>query len=226
MRAKGDTLMTAAVDRCGTALSFHSPDQLALLDLLGGTTLVPVTGRNREALERVASPRFADYRIVSHGALIYAPDGKPVASWHARVNEQAIRIVDGMNMLVDVIGRRLGSNVAGLRIRVIEDGGVPVYVSVKAPVEFERVHAEEIVSLSVAVGGEWRVHCNGRNVAVLPPYADKSAAVNHVMEIKRKSDPSAVFVGVGDSLTDLPFLKLCHFAVIPRDSQIQESLWP
>jgi len=226
VRADGGVLSTAAVDRGGAPLSFHSPDQLALLDLLGEATLVPVTGRNREALDRVASPRFEDYRIVSHGALIYAPDGEPLASWHARVEEQAACVADGMRMLVDAIGRRLGADVADLRTRVIEDGGVPVYVSVKAPAQFERAHAKEIASLAVSLGGEWRVHCNGRNVAVLPPYADKAAAVTHVMEIKRESDPGMVFVGVGDSLTDLPYLKLCHFAVIPQDSQIQGALWP
>lgn len=226
LRAEGGALRAAAVDRGGAPLSFHSPDQLALLDLFAGATLVPVTGRNRVALDRVASPRFADYRIVSHGALIYAPGGKPLPSWHGRVEEQAACAGDAMRMLADLIQRRLCSDVAGLRTRVIEDGGLPVYVSVKAPADFLPGHAEEISASAVSCGGDWRVHCNGRNVAVLPPYADKAAAVAHVMEIKRRSTADAVFVGLGDSLSDLPYLKLCHFAVIPRDSQIQGTLWP
>jgi hydroxymethylpyrimidine pyrophosphatase-like HAD family hydrolase len=226
LRAEGGALQTAAVDRSGTPLSFHSPDQLELLDLLGGATLVPVTGRNREALDRVASPRFADYRIVSHGALIYAPGGEPLASWHSRIEEQAACVIEVMRTLADVSQRCLGPDVAGLRTRVIRDGGVPVYVSVKAAVDFLPDHAEEISVAAVSCGSNWRVHCNGHNMAILPPYADKAAAVAHVMQIKRQSDPGAVFVGIADSLTDLPYLKLCHYAVVPRDSQIQRTLWP
>ena len=224
-RASGRALTPAAMDRNGAPSSFHAPDQLALLHLFDQTTLVPVTGRNREALDRVSSPRFADYRIVSHGALIYTPAGEPLKSWYQRVAGEAVDVHNSMQTLVRVVGLRLGPEVPGLRARVIEDAGMPVYMSLKADEDFAPALLDEVTALARTFGNTWTVHCNGRNIAVLPPYASKAAAVAKVMEIKRKADPDAIFVGVGDSLTDLPYLKLCDFAVVPRHSQIQES-WP
>jgi hypothetical protein len=34
-----------------------------------------------------------------------------------------------------------------------------------------------------------------------------------------------LFIGLGDSATDLPFLRLCHYALTPRGSQIQVLTW-
>jgi 3-deoxy-D-manno-octulosonate 8-phosphate phosphatase KdsC-like HAD superfamily phosphatase len=34
-----------------------------------------------------------------------------------------------------------------------------------------------------------------------------------------------ITIGAGDSLTDIPFLRTCDFALVPRDSQIQLNTW-
>jgi hydroxymethylpyrimidine pyrophosphatase-like HAD family hydrolase len=219
-RAGGGELVLAATDKAGDPLSYHSPDQVALLELLGGCALVPVTGRNREALARVVSPHFDDYRIASHGALIYAPHGGPLGAWHADLLVEAARFERALQALAERTRDRFGRDTPGLRARVIEDAGIPVYVSVKVESEAILPDPRELLALASDLGKGWRIHKNGRNVAYLPPYADKARAVAHVMEIKRREDPNALFLGLGDSLSDIPFLKLCHFAMIPRDSQI------
>jgi phosphoserine phosphatase len=40
------------------------------------------------------------------------------------------------------------------------------------------------------------------------------------MERLREQYPQALFIGIGDSHTDLPFLRLCHYAMLPRVGQI------
>ncbi len=80
--ASGAVVLTeAAYDRAGVPLSFHTPAQRAMLDLLVGCEIIPVTGRNRCALDRVTSPVFHDCRITSHGAVLYGPDGEVLPSW-------------------------------------------------------------------------------------------------------------------------------------------------
>ncbi len=223
-RSGGGALIHAASDRNGTPVSFHTTDQVALLNLLGTCTLIPVTGRNRVALERVVSPRFDDYQIVSHGALIFTPEGEPYDTWHRHIAAEAARWDFALRTLAERVRRRYEQAVPDLRVRVIEDEGLPVYVSVKVNCASHIPNAVALAELASDIGDGWRIHMNGRNAAYLPPYASKERAVAQIMEIKRRADPDTVFLGLGDSLSDVAFLKLCHYAIVPRYSQIHDIL--
>ncbi len=218
-----DGLMTAAYDREGQPLSFHAPSQLALLELLADCELVPVTGRNGVALARVTSPVFRDCRITSHGACLFGPDGQVLPSWHDRLAIGAADFGPAMQHLTEAVQVLADRRPAALRVRVIEDAGFPVYVSIKGD-ESALTQAAALVA-EQPDAGVWRVHRNGRNVAVLPPFADKAAAVEHLMEMKRDLDPTRTFLGLGDSVSDLGFMKLCDFALVPGGTQIQQELW-
>jgi hypothetical protein len=57
-------------------------------------------------------------------------------------------------------------------------------------------------------------------MALLPPYADKGRAVRYVMELIREyRELSPPFIGMGDSLTDISFLRACHYALIPQNTK-------
>lgn len=223
--APASTLTEAAHDRAGIPLSFHAPQHRSLLALLSSATLVPVTGRNADALRRVQSPGFMDYRITSHGALIYTPNGDALLPRYMQVADEAIQLLPIMQDLADNLTRQLASEISQLRARIIFDSGLPVYVSVKAEQNFRLPLLDAIDEIVSPLGEGWAMHANGRNIALLPPYASKASAVACVMEIKRAENPQSVFLGVGDSLSDCAYLKLCDFAIVPRDSQIQYA-WP
>ncbi|MBK1732994.1 hypothetical protein [Thiococcus pfennigii] len=215
-------LVEAAYDRAGAPLSFHTPAQLALLDLLRRVTLIPVTGRNLRALRQVRSPRFASYRITSHGALVLGPDEDLLPSWRVLLDAQAARWAGPLAEAAALAEEFIAAERLALRSRVIEDLGVPVYVSIKGP-------PVELAFLAERIAPHWStgvVHSNDKNLALLPPFADKAAAVRHLMaEIERTLEVEPVYIGIGDSLTDLPFLRLCHFALVPQHSQIQAHAW-
>lgn len=225
-RAGDGPLTAAAHDRAGAPLSFHAPDQIALLALFEGAHLIPVTGRNGAALDRVVSPRFESFRITGHGAMIYGADGAPLASWHARVQAEAARLEPLFAALLQTLDAQFAPRAPAWRWRLIEDAAVPVYITVKAEGNVPLPEASTLQGVLDAQGlDDWRVHCNGRNAALLPPYACKAAAVRHLMELITAQEPQTLFVGLGDSSSDTPYLKLCHFALTPRNSQIHEELW-
>ena len=216
-------LTAAAHDRAGAPLSFHTPAQLALLDLLLGCEVIPVTGRNRSALDRVTSPVFRDCRITSHGAVLYGPDGEVLPSWRERLAAGTAASGPAMQALAATVAALIDGAGLALRVRVIEDAGVPVYVSIKGDGP-----ALDRAETLVREGGDerWRLHRNGRNLAALPPFADKRAAVAHLMDLKRTLDPTRTFLGIGDSVSDLGFMTLCDFAMVPCRTQIHDACWP
>ena len=215
-------LTEAAYDRTGAPLSFHTPAQIALLELLQGASLIPVTGRNLRALRQVRSPRFSSYRITSHGALVLGPDEDLLPSWRAGLHHQASEWAGPLAEVAAIADELIATERLALRSRVIDDLGIPVYVSIKGP-------PVELSLLAERIAPHWGtgvVHSNDKNLALLPPFADKAAAVRHVMaEIEGTVEAPPVYIGIGDSLTDLPFLRLCHFALVPQHSQIQAQAW-
>jgi len=221
-KCRQQPLIPAALDRAGTAHSFHTPQQSALLDLFAEATLIPVTGRNLDALRRVTSPRFSSYRITSHGALVLGPDERPLQEWQTALDEQLPRWGSRLAAVAELAQGHIRERGYHLRTRIIEDLGFPVYLSVKGPPD----ELEELARLLAAAWIEGVVHMNDRNLALLPPFADKAAAVRYLMaRIEASGSSKPVFIGIGDSLTDLSFLRLCHFALVPQHSQIQERTW-
>lgn len=212
----------AAYGKEGQALSFHTEEQLALLGLFGTATLIPVTGRNLAALKRVRSIQFSWVRVTSHGALVFGADERLLPSWQrvleaelpawsARLDEAAARAHD-----------RIKSERLSLRAKVIYDQDIPVYVSIKG----ERDEIAKMAETFKLLWQEGIIHRNGHNMALLPPFACKARAVEHVMDlIRADAAVPPLFVGLGDSLTDVPFLKLCHFALTPQGSQIHQEAW-
>lgn len=215
-------LMDAAADRQGNPLSYFSEAQRGLLDLLRQATLIPVTGRNTSALQRVHLS-FDSYRITGHGAMVSDAAGKPVDEWVAinQVDYQTWR--ESMEAAVDWVQQRIARDKLALRCRLIEDQGLPVYVSIKGDETLLAQLETTLKAFWVSPPGE--IHRNGHNMALLPPFANKARAVSYLMQRFRKTYASPLFIGLGDSLSDLPFMRLCHFAITPHASQIQETTW-
>jgi len=215
------TLHTLAVDRQGQPLSFATDAQQTLLAWLDHGVVIPVTGRNSAALARVRV-RFPSFRITSHGAMVVGPDGNPDQRWLALLEESLVHWQSRLNTaLAELEARRQRQRLA-LRLRIIEDQGLPCYLSVKG-------EAADLETLEAAMGELWEpalMHRNGENMALLPAFASKLRAVEFVLARLAEQDVRPLVIGLGDSLTDLPFLRLCDYAMIPRRSQIQERLWP
>jgi hydroxymethylpyrimidine pyrophosphatase-like HAD family hydrolase len=219
-------LTEAAVDREGRPLSFHSQEQLLLLQIFKPCTLIPVTGRNLEALGRIRSPSFSSYRITSHGALVWHANNILIPDWKRKVEQEAVIWEPRMQHLLAAIeDYHKAERIEDLRFRIIYDSGIPVYLSIKGNPKQISVVEKVISPLWVQeMGGV--IHCNDRNMALLPPYADKGKAVRYVMELIRGyCEFSPLFIGMGDSLTDISFLRACHYALTPQNSQIHQEIW-
>ncbi|WP_237067149.1 hypothetical protein [Microbulbifer guangxiensis] len=220
----------AALDKKGVPQSFLTSQQSALISLFSsqGASIIPVTGRNQAAFDRhVLNPDlFSGLRILSHGAIVSDCGGRLYEPWRDYLLD---------NYDLEDWGRKLKSALTKvqslitslslrLRSRVISEHGIVAYVSIKAD---NYDHAESLLmilknEIATALPSGFRVHSNGNNLALLAPYASKECAVRFVIN-ELKLSANDLVIGLGDSITDFPFLRETHFGMFPIGSQIDRG---
>ncbi|HYW14667.1 MAG TPA: hypothetical protein VE891_00745 [Allosphingosinicella sp.] len=205
--------------RDGSALSYATPRQLNFISWLSETAwLVPVTARSRDALERVRIEMGA--AICAHGGMIIGGNGRPEPEWVGHVARAA---APHMAML-DRLAQGAQSADPGLSVRIVtEEGGPGLYLLLKHPDWDEEALGRAVDLLRPEVPADWTIHRNGNNAAFLPPFLGKRHAVEWLLPRLRALHPDTPVIGIGDSLTDAPFMALCDFAMMPTGSQLSAA---
>ena len=214
-------LTPAAFNRAGEALSFMTRAQQRLLAFwLEQGVVIPVTGRTDDALARVAID-FTSWRITHHGAVIRRADRSLPTWWYTEVRPLLV----AAQPLLWGLSARLSTEAMGqYRVSNHSVDEWLTYISVKTDAdEAALLRVRERLD-SLGLPPELTVHCNGNNLAVTVRGAQKHDAVRRVIAELEQEGP-LVTIGAGDSLTDLPFMRICDFALTPRDSQIQHETW-
>jgi len=109
-----------------------------------------------------------------------------------------------------------------LRVRIVEDYGYPCYLCIKGDTDDLR-EIQEYNFGHLADG--FFIHINNRNLAFLPPYTSKQRAVVFLKQLYQKEfKGTQMYLGLGDSISDLPFMAECDFQILPSVSQISEKI--
>jgi hypothetical protein len=100
---------------------------------------------------------------------------------------------------------------------VAEDEGMPLFLSIEHRKRDARQMAFLRDYLAKVLPPDWSVHFNGNFLAALPPHLSKESAVRWFRaNIAGSQD---LCIGLGDSLSDLGFMRECDMALMPVDSQ-------
>lgn len=214
----------AAVDSKGNPLSFQSKKQVSFHQWLsnGDVLLVPVTGRNVDALRRVRIP-FSGLAVCSFGGVILDQDGSVNRVWDQHISDQVNLITPVLKSLcktIQILSQKIHADVS---CSVIDEAGKSLYLSVK-PNNTEICGVSRISNhIRPMMPDRWTLHINGSNMALLPEYLSKEQAVSYLIETVF-CDKDFMLIGVGDSLTDCGFMALCDFIITPGHSQIMDIL--
>ncbi len=218
---------TGALDPSQTPRSFMTEEQSLLVDwLLENADLIPVTARGTDEISRVTIP-FRSWSITTHGAVILTQEGKPDSEWQAHMLASLApyteRILSMQRAITELMEAR-GIN-AWVRINY-EYGTTPVYMVMKHrdSTRIDELYsvADEAERLLSPTG--FYMHRNGNNVAWLPDPVEKGLAVSWLLKKLKAERGVFPVIGLGDSLSDHRFMKLCTWFGMPHQSQFAEAI--
>ncbi|WP_017665901.1 hypothetical protein [Porphyrobacter sp. AAP82] len=215
--AEGDLrLMSRLAD--GTPSGFATPPQQALLGWLAHGELVPVTARARDVLARVDIAQAP--AICANGGCILMAGGSPDPVWHARLAAEAQR-AEAPAALYPALTCGLG---AEYRHWMVSEDGLDLYLVIKSNTGDVPALTALAESLTPRLPQGWRIHANGNNLAFLPPWLSKRAAVRYYLEAVRALTPGRLVIAIGDSWSDAGFLDLADMAMIPTQAQLWQHI--
>ncbi|POP40891.1 hypothetical protein CHU32_02115 [Superficieibacter electus] len=218
---------TGALDRSLQPRSFMTEEQALLVDwLLEHAELIPVTARGTEEISRVQIP-FHSWAITTHGAVILNADRQPDEEWKAHMlsclKPYGEKLTSMQRQITELMEAR-GIN-AWARLNY-EYGDVPVYLVMKHrdSTRLDELNAmgDEIETLFSTNG--FYIHRNSNNIAWLPEPVEKGLAVNWLLQKLRAERGVFPVIGLGDSLSDHRFMKLCTWFGVPQQSQFAEAI--
>ena len=220
---EGALLEVGGTDKLGQPLSYTTQHQRWLIELFSGHDLIPVTGRNKAALDRVNIP-FESFKVIDHGAIIIDENDELMPDWAAIIEGYIPKwqpILEQYNADINALIERDGLQI---RCHIISDYGYPCYVSIKSETE-DLALLDLFAESFCALGDNARAHVNGHNMALMPPYTCKKASVEFLQQhyLAEAKDDDVFFLGAGDSSSDLPYMNTCDFSLIPQRSQITKD---
>ncbi len=141
--------------------------------------------------------------MLNFGGIILQPDGGIERDWQGRMHALMTAALPGLRDLASRIDAWAETTGYAGRTRMVEDAGTPFFIVVKDP---DKVTANletierEVVRPWIADGhGDYCVHRNGNNLAILPTSLDKANAVAYVTERLRREHGEIITFGMGDS---------------------------
>jgi hydroxymethylpyrimidine pyrophosphatase-like HAD family hydrolase len=211
-----DALTALGFGRDGGPIGFATPRQSAFLAWLGEAALVvPVTGRSHDALSRVRIPYGA--AVCAHGGVILDEAGAVDPGWAAEI---AARAAPHKATLAALAEESQGTKVAA---RILAESGTDLYLLLKDPDGDETLLDPVLERILHMVPADWTIHRNGNNAALMPPFLGKAHAVRFLLPRLRALHPDAPVIGIGDSLSDAPFMALCDYSMMPTGSQLSAA---
>ncbi|MDD2724401.1 MAG: hydrolase [Methylovulum sp.] len=188
--------------------------------------IIPVTGRDAGEFARVQLP-FAEESVIIHGAVILDKQRQIDPQWLARLQAELPDYYEKLLAVWQDV-ERFAARYPGYKPRLVNEFEVTWYGVIKHSEGREdalRLMLNEVIINHPHLRDRslyW--HLNGNNLAVLPDIIRKEHAVSFLLERYRQQHPELFTFAAGDSHTDAPFMALCDYALIPKDTQLHQRL--
>lgn len=211
----------------GTPNSYATDKQQWLWHWLNkGFRIVPVTARDLPAFERVNLP-FQEEAVLNHGAVILDKLRNIDKIWMDKILQLLPDYQAKLLHLWEAVEAYARHN-NGFKARLVNDFDITWYGVIKHEDGSEATLKTLLDSIIKPhphlLDGSLYWHLNGNNLAVLPKIVNKESAVSYLLENYRRQHPQLLTFGAGDSHSDAAFIALCDYALIPKNTQLFNTL--
>lgn len=224
--------LTIAARAAGGKDSYMNQKQLKLLDWMDVARCIPVTARGTEAYSRVVVPFAGPAAIVANGAVILDKDGTINTRWAEKVANSLSAYQERVLALPSILTQLATDKAMNIRTwAVMEPSCGAVYAVAKSNDSSDGEGLDSLLESFKHHGAnnpshtdaQWQFHINGNNLSIMPGGINKAAAVRYLLT-QLDAESAALTVGVGDSKSDLAFMRLCDVWLTPTRSQIDAYL--
>ena len=222
----------ASYNRHGEPSSYCLPKQQHLLNLLDEQwRIIPTTARTRDAYHRVnLAINFNDGAILNHGATIINETDQEDEQWWQQLKPQLVQLQSIFIQLEQQIKQFSKQHQFDIMTRMISEIDLNYYLEVRhnqaLSLPLQQLLNDCIQPLLQEFKGTFESHLNSNSLTILPCIINKSHAVNYRINQLKHQYGEIITMGMGDSLSDAPFIRLCDYAMIPNASQIHRQLIP
>lgn len=223
-----------AYGKDGSPISYQGPEHEALTAWLFETTeVIPVTTRSHSAYSRV-SIKFEHGGICSNGGILLNSEGHSDPQWDNYIKNTVGPLDSLFSEIAEKIKINKSKTSVSIRENLISHLDVKHYITIKVNsteshevTDIDAIKAEfylkELIK-SIELPHSFTFQINGNNLAIIPHCLTKKAAMIEWINKNKEYNQDRLIIGIGDSLSDLGFMKTCHFWMTPAIGQISRTL--
>jgi hypothetical protein len=219
----------ASYNLAGDVSSYFLPKQLRLLqDLSKHWRIIPTTARTQASYARVQlGVACNDGSILNHGATILGADGKEDTVWRTKMVSSLSDLSPLLIQAQQAIEQYVKIKDIDIRVRITHESGLDYYVEVRhrqADSAQLQLLLTQYIQPLLEEYTDFQVYLNGNSLTILPRCVNKVHAVEYRIQALEQQYGEILTMGMGDSLSDLPFMALCDYVMTPKHTQLHEYL--
>jgi len=224
-----DQATPASYNLAGEPSSYFLPKQRALLQTLAEQwRIIPTTARTQASYARVdLGVACFDGAILNHGATILGADGCEDSQWRAKIDSPLSALSAALLAIKQAIECYAEQYALDILVRITTESSLDYYVEVRhhnADAFALQGLLQDYIQPLLLDYSDFQVYLNNNSLTILPHCVNKSHAVEYRIKALEQEYGEIVTMGMGDSLSDAPFMALCDYVMTPKHTQLHGCL--
>ncbi len=186
----------------------------AIID--SGMAFIPTTARNLASYQRTVFYKNPEikYIILNFGGLIII-DNKEDKAWTKAIND-SYKEITPLNKLYKNLLQYFNDNDLKLQVKIIDSYYISIYNKFDLDNQEMIKKIREILMAFLNIEKDFYIYENGNSFALLPNFLNKKFAVKYLIDRYKP----ILTLGAGDNSSDLDFMNLTNFKIIPEQVHI------
>ena len=175
-------------------------------------TFIPTTARNRDSYQRTifADDKRIKYVILNFGAMVLI-DGEIDEKWQSHIQKAYAQIIS-IEKLNHLLLDAFKATEVELVVKIIDNFYISIYNKFNLDDKGVLTEVKEILEQFLKEHNDFYLYENDNSFALLPNFLNKKFAVKYLMDTHKP----ILTLGAGDNSTDLDFMDLTSFRIVPQ----------